>query len=60
MATWFGAFKYLGARMQTRGLIRPLFVAQTTWFGISDFRNAEGEWVGHGVKDHEVRNGNAV
>ena len=41
-------------------LVRPLFVAQTTWFGIPDFCNVEGEWVGHGVKGHEVRDGNGV
>ena len=35
-------------------------MAQTTWFGIPDFCNAEGEWVEHGVKDHEVRDGNGV
>ena len=50
---WFGTYSCLGARMRTRGLVRPLFVAKTTWFGISDFCNGEEEWVGHGVKDHE-------
>ena len=41
-------------------LVRPLFVAQTTWFGIPDFCNAEGKWVGHSAEDHEVRDGNVV
>ena len=48
----------LGTR--TRGLVRPLFVAKTTWFGIPDFCNAEEEWAGHGVNYHEVCNGNDV
>ena len=34
--------------------MRPLFVAQTTWFWIPDFCNTELEWVGHGVDDHEL------
>ena len=57
---WFGACSCLGAGMRTRGLVRPLFVAKTTWFGTPDFCNAEEEWVEHGVKDHEVRDGNDV
>ena len=57
---WFGTLSSLSVRMWTRGLVRPLFVAQTTWFGIPDFCNAEGEWVGHGVKNHEARDGNGV
>ena len=35
-------------------LVRPLFMTKTTWFGIPNFCNAEEEWVGHGVKHHEV------
>ena len=35
-------------------------MAKTVWFGISDFCYAEEEWVGHGVKNHEVRNDNDV
>ena len=50
----------LGAGMWTRGLVRPIFVVKTTWFGIPDFSNAEEEWVGHGVEDQEVRDGNDV
>ena len=46
--------------MRTRGLVRPLCVVKTTWFGTLDFRNAEEEWVGHGVKDHEVQDCNDV
>ena len=38
---WFATFSCLGARMQTRGLVRPLFVAKATWFGIPDFCNAK-------------------
>ena len=40
--------------MWTRGVVRPLFMTKTTWFGIPNFCNAEEEWVGHGVKHHEV------
>ena len=57
---WFGILSSLSVRMWTRGLVRPLFVAQTTWFGIPDFCNAEREWVGHGVEDHEVYDGNGI
>ena len=41
--------------MQAPGLVYPLFVAQTTWFGMPDVCNAKGEWVEHGIKSHEVR-----
>ena len=60
VAMWFGACSCLSAGMRTHGLVRPLLVAKTVWFGISDFCNAEEEWVGHGVNNHEVRNGNDV
>ena len=46
--------------MRTPGLVRPLFVAKTTWFGIPDFCSAEEKWMGNGVKDHEVRDSNDV
>ena len=57
---WFSACSCLGTGMRTRGLVRPLCVVKTTWFGTLDFRNAEEEWVGHGVKDHEVQDCNEV
>ena len=60
MAMWFGACSCLSTGMRTRGLVRLLFVAKTTWFGIHDFCNAEKEWVGHGVNDHEVPNDNDI
>ena len=60
VAMWFGTFSSLSVRMWTRGLVRPLFVAQTMWFGIPNFRNAEGDWVRHGVEDHEVCDDNGV
>ena len=47
-------------RMWTRGLVRPLFVAKTTLFGIPDFCDAEEEWIKHGAEDHEVRGGKDV
>ena len=37
-----------------------IFVAQTTWFGIPNVCNAIGEWMEHGFKDYEVRDGNNV
>ena len=57
---WFGTLSSLSVRMWTSGLVHPLFVAQTTWFGIPNFCNVKGEWVGHGVEDHEVRESNGV
>ena len=50
----------LGAGMWTRGLVRPVFVVKTTWFGKPDYSNLEEEWMGHGVEDQEVRDGNDV
>ena len=41
-------------------LVRPQFVAKNTWFGKLDFCNTEEERATHGVKDHEVRDGNEV
>ena len=52
VAMWFGACSCLSARMRTRDLVRSLFLAKTTWFGISDFCNAEEEWMGHDVNNH--------
>ena len=46
--------------MRTSGLVRLLFVAKFTWFGIPDFCNAEEEWVRHSVEDHEVSDGNDI
>ena len=60
VAMWFGICSCYGARMWRHGLVRPLFVVKTMWFGIPDFCNVEEEWVGHSVKDHEVRDGNDV
>ena len=57
---WFGACSCLSEGMRTSGLVRPMFLAKTTWFGIPDFCIAEEGWVGHGVKDHEVYNANDV
>ena len=57
---WFGTLSSLSVRMRARGLVSPLLVAQTTWFGIPDFCNAEGKWVGHGVENHEVPDGSGV
>ena len=60
-AMWFDTYGCLGGRSLTRGLVRPPFVAKTTWFGIPDFCNAEEEeWGRHSVEDHEVSDGNDV
>ena len=56
----FGTCSVPGMRMRARGLIHPLFVAQTTWFGMPDVCSAKGEWVEHSVKDHKIRDGNNV
>ena len=34
VAMWFGTCSCLAVEMPTRSLLRPLFVAKTTWFGI--------------------------
>ena len=41
--------------MRARSLGYPLFVFQTTLFGMPDVCRATGEWVEHGIKKHEVR-----
>ena len=60
VCTWFGTRIGRGARMRARGLVYPLFVAQTTWFGMLDVCSAKGEWVEHGVRGHEVRDSKNV
>ena len=55
MCTWFGACSGPGTRMQACGLVYPLLVAQTTWFGMPNVCSAKGEWVEHGIECHEVR-----
>ena len=40
--------------------VENLFVEKTTCFCTHNFCDAEEEWVGHGVKDQEVRYGNDV
>ena len=44
VAMQFGACSCFSAGMRTRGLVRPPFMAKTTWFGIPDFCNVEEEW----------------
>ena len=41
--------------MRARSLAYPLLVFQTTLFRMPDVCRAEGEWVEHGIKKHEVR-----
>ena len=42
--------------MWAYGLVYPLFVARTTWFGLP-VCSAKGEWEGHGVECHKIRDG---
>ena len=46
--------------IRTYGLVRPLFLAKTTWFGKPDFCNTEEEWARNGVEDHEASDDNDV
>ena len=57
VGTWFGTCCVPGARMWARGLVYPLFVARTTWFGLPDVCTAKGEWEEHGFECHEIRDG---
>ena len=57
VGTWFGTHCVHGARVRARGLVYPLFVARTTWFDMPNVCSAKGEWVEHGVKCHEIRDG---
>ena len=43
MRTWFGICNAPGTRMWARGLVYPMLVAQTTWFGMSEFSSAKVE-----------------
>ena len=54
---WFGTCCAPGARMRAHGLVHPLFVAQTKWFGKPDVCSAKGEWVEPGVECNEIRDG---
>ena len=56
MGTWFGICCAPGAKMQARGLVYPLFVARTTWFGVSAVCSVKGEWVEHAVECDEICN----
>ena len=40
--------------MRGDDLVHPLFVTQTTWFGMPDVCSVKGEWVEYGIADHEV------
>ena len=57
VGTWFGKCCAPGARKWVRGLVYPLFVARTTWFGLPEVPSAKEEWAGHGVECHEIRDG---
>ena len=60
LCTWFGICNAPGTRMWARGLLYPLFVAQTTWFGVPKVCSTKGEWVEHGIESHEVCGSNNV
>ena len=57
VGTWFGTCCDPGARKRARGLLYPLFVARTTWFGLPDVWSAKGEWAAHCVECHQIRDG---
>ena len=40
--------------MRGDDLVHPLFVTQTTCFGMPDVCSVKGEWVEYGIADHEV------
>ena len=44
VGTWFGICCAPGAKMQARGLVYPLFVARTTWFGVSTVCSVKESW----------------
>ena len=46
---------YMLCSWHKRGLVYPLLVAQTTWFGMPAVCSVKGEWVENGVKCHEIR-----
>ena len=56
----FGTCSAPGARMRARGLVYPLFVTQTTWFGMPNVCSAKEDWVERGIEGHEVRDNNNV
>ena len=60
VCTWFGTCNAPGERMLARGLLYPLFVAQTMWFGMPNVCSAKGKWVEHGIKGHEVHDSSNV
>ena len=60
VCTWFGTFNSPDAKMLARGLVRPLFVVQTMWFGIPNVCDAKREWVEHGIIDQEVCDNNEI
>ena len=60
MSTWFGTFSAPGVRIRAGGLVYPLSVAQTMWFGMPNFCSTKEEWVEHGIEDHEVDDSNNV
>ena len=56
----FGVCSANGVRMQARGLVYPLFVAQCMRFGMSCVCSEKGNWVEYCTEDHEARHGNNV
>ena len=55
MGTWFGICCAPGAKMWTRGLVYPLFVAQATWFGTPPVCSVKEKWVEHGAEPNKIR-----
>ena len=57
VGTWFGTYCAPGARMHARGLVYPMPLARTTWFGMPDVCSTKREWVEHGAECHEIGKG---
>ena len=54
-ARGFGICCAPGAKMWTRGLVYPLFVAQTTCFGMPTVFSVKEKWAEHGVECLKIR-----
>ena len=54
VGTLFGTCFSPDAIMRAYGLVYPLFVARTTWFGMLDVCSVKGKLLEYGVECHEI------
>ena len=54
MRTWFGTFSTPGVRMQACGLLYPLPVGQTMWFGMPNVWSPKAELVEQSIENNET------